>query len=276
MNPTASLVEQADRVAAELETYLAELPTREWARPSDCPDWTVAHVAAHLVGAATGFAESVQRGLVGESGPPPEAAAGLEAYRAYRAQRLEEQAALSPSELLAQLRQALVTLRWALLEVATDPPPSGRGWHSTGQQPLPWFAGHWLVEVSLHDWDIRVAADPDARVNPAAHLGLGPLMRERLVRCYKPGPDLEPRGVVRIALDGEAPCRWLVRLAGASAEVLDDRAGRAQATIRTNPGTYALVQTSRRPAEIFEASGRWRVEGEAALAAALAAAFKGY
>jgi uncharacterized protein (TIGR03083 family) len=124
LSTTASLVSQADSVAADLERYLADPPPAAWAGPSDCAGWTVAQVVAHLTTAAAMFADSVERGLEGESGPPPEAVEGPAVYRVWRERLLREHAALPPAALLAALKESLPRPRRALPWVATEPPCS--------------------------------------------------------------------------------------------------------------------------------------------------------
>ncbi|MCC7106994.1 MAG: SCP2 sterol-binding domain-containing protein [Chloroflexi bacterium] len=100
-------------------------------------------------------------------------------------------------------------------------------------------------------------------------------MRTRMARCYQPAAEAAIRGVVRIALTGSPPVSWLAQLANGKLDVADDGAAEPAATIESDRGVYALVQTARRPAGVFEAQGRWRVTGDRELAGHLANAFKG-
>jgi hypothetical protein len=162
------------------------------------------------------------------------------------------------------------------LERVAGTADDGSGWHpSAGTQPLAWFAGQWLYEVALHDWDVRVARDQSAEIDPRALPSLGAEMRVRMARCYQPAPGTAGEGIVRIALTGAPPVSWLARLANGKLEVVDDGAAEPAATIESDPGAYALVQTARRPADAFEAQVRWRVTGDRKLADDLANAFKG-
>jgi uncharacterized protein (TIGR03083 family) len=267
---------QADAVGTALAEYLAALPAAAWAGPSDCAGWSVANVVAHLITVQELLGGSVSRGLQGDSGPPPEATDGIEAWRALRARQVVELGALPPAELLARFRQHLATMQDVLGRLAAAQPSSGLGWFARGAQPLTWFPGQWFVELAFHDWDIRVARDPQADVLAAAAAGLGAEMRPRMERCFKPDLAGGLDGVVRISLGGPAPTAWLARLADGKLDDLDDGAVPAAATIETEPGPYALVQTGRRPAEHFAAAGRWRVSGNAALANGLIAALGGY
>ena len=92
-------------------------------------------------------------------------------------------------------------------------------------------------------------------------------MRARLDFCFKPDRADGLQGVVRV--DCGADGAWLVRVANAQAEALDDGAVVADATITTDGGTYALVQTGRRPASIFAERGRLQVSGDTTLAEGL-------
>lgn len=274
-NRASELIEQAEQVANDLVAYLQALPAAEWNRPSDCEGWSVADVVAHLALVEVLLSGSITRGIKGDGGPPPEAAAGVEAWREHRNRERTRLTGLPPGELLGQLKASFEKMRAPLASLAAADASDLQGWHPAGAQPLSWFPGQWLVELSLHDWDIRVSGDPSAAVHRAAQAGLGLEMRSRLPRCFRAERAADLHGVVRIDLSGPAPTAWLVRLADAAVEVLDDGAAQPDATIHTEPGTYALVQTSRRPAEFFKPNGRWRVAGNVSLADGLAGALSG-
>lgn len=266
------LMEQADAVADDLVAYLAKLPADQWTRPSDCAGWSVADIVAHLVLVEQLLGGSVRRGLHGDGGPQP-GIEGPDAWRAYRAREIARLSALPTAELREAFQTGLGPLRAALASVP-GAEPSLHGWHPAGQRPLAWFPGQWLVEVVLHDWDLRVALDSEATVNPAAQPALGSEMRTRLPHCYQPRDGAAREGVVRIDLPGSTA--WLARLAGGSLQTLDDGAVRPDATIRTDAGSFALAQTARRSAAYLAERGRWQTSGDAALVDHLAASCAGY
>jgi uncharacterized protein (TIGR03083 family) len=272
----ASLASQASEVAQGLADYLGRLPSTEWPKPSDCEGWPIAAVVGHLVLVEALIGSSISRGLQGDSGPPPEGVSGPEAWREHRAREIARLSALTPPELLAQFQSGLDTIQEPLAKLASGEGHDALGWHPNGIQRLPWFAGQWLVEVSLHDWDIRVSRDPTARVNPVAWPGLGPEMRARMPRCFKPKPSLDQNGIVRVDLSGRPRVAWLARIGDGQLELLTDGAAEPDTTIQTDAGSYALVQTARRPAWVFEQTGQWRVDGDVELAERLAASFVGY
>jgi uncharacterized protein (TIGR03083 family) len=271
-----SLVGQSGEVATGLSDYLDRLPPAEWVEPSDCHGWTIAAVVGHLILVEALISSSVRRGLGGDSSPPPEAAAGVEAWREYRSREIARLSAETPPELLARYQDGLGTIQEALDDLAASDTDTRQGWHPSGLKSLPWFAGQWMVEIALHDWDIRVSRDSAAEVNPAALPSLGAEMRARMSQCFKPRSQLDSSGAVRIELGGPAPLAWVARLADEQLGLLEDGAAQSDATIRTDPGAYALVQTARRPAKVFEQQGRWRVDGDVRLANRLAASFTGY
>ena len=99
-------------------------------------------------------------------------------------------------------------------------------------------------------------------------------MRARLNFCFKPDRAGELRGIVRVDCGPDGA--WLVRVANGQAEALDDGSSVPDATITTDGGTYALVQTGRGPASLFAERGRWQVGGDAALADGLIKSFSGF
>ncbi len=270
----AELTGQADSVTHAVIEMLERLPAAEWSRPSDCAGWTVANVAAHLVLVEALLGGSVTRGIQGDSGPPPQALAGPNSWMEYRTRRIAELGALSPDQILVQLRTGRAELLDAFGRLAATNAPSGLGWHPRSVFPLTWFPGQWLVEISLHDWDIRAPVDPRADLHPAARASLVGEMRARLDFCFKPERAGELSGVVRV--DCGADGAWLVRVGSGQAEAIDDGTAVPDATITTDGGTYALVQTGRRPASLFAERGRWQVGGDAALVDGLIASFSGF
>jgi uncharacterized protein (TIGR03083 family) len=78
----------AKRLAANIREYLGELTPEQWELPSACAEWQVQDVVSHLIGGAERQAESMGRGLGGDSNPPagfvPPQPAELSAINAQR------------------------------------------------------------------------------------------------------------------------------------------------------------------------------------------------
>jgi hypothetical protein len=223
------------------------------------------------------LSSSIIRGVEGSAAPPPLVAEqGLAAWREFRTGEIARLGGLPSAELVTQLRSGLADMRRALDRLAAAGSAVGGGWHPAGVQPLTWFPGQWLVEVALHDWDIRVAADPTARVSPLVESGLGPEIRSRMSRCFQAERAPGLNGVLAVDLGPDAATAWQARFTDGVLELIESGALPADATLHTDAGTYALVQTARRPAEQFKGTERWRVEGNAELVEQVCAAFKGY
>jgi uncharacterized protein (TIGR03083 family) len=267
---------EAAAVAESIAAYLEGLEPTTWSAPSDCAGWTVTNLTSHLILVEALLSGSTTRGIGGDAGPPPNVPGGAAGWREHRAREIERLSALPPGDLLAQFRTGLGAVRQAIGRVVAGEGAEQQGWHpSAGQQPLAWFAGQWLVEIAVHDWDLR-AASAAADVAPVALASLGPEMRDRMARCYRPAEGTAQEGTVRIVLESQQPLSWLARLSDGRLEVAGAEAGQPEATIETDPGVFAIVMTARRPAHHYRAAGRWRVSGDQGLANHLAASFAGY
>jgi uncharacterized protein (TIGR03083 family) len=100
----------SDWMAAAAEEYhrlgvlLRELTDDEWSRPTDCSEWTVRQVVAHLVGgaeAAASVREMVRQMLLGRRLRPD--AAGVDGMNAVQ---VEERVSVAPLRLCDQLDSA--------------------------------------------------------------------------------------------------------------------------------------------------------------------------
>lgn len=162
-----------DDLAAEsawLDAVVAELPEKDWARPTPAEGWTIAHQIAHLawtddksVLAATdpeGFAAQLQE-LMGQQNPWGIVDDGA-----------EEGARQSPAELLRRWRSGRATLDEALTAV-----PAG--------SKIPWFgppmsapamATARIMETWAHGLDVAdalgVRREQTARLRHVAHIGV--------------------------------------------------------------------------------------------------------
>jgi len=87
-----------------LGALLSELPDEEWRTPTDCPDWSVQHMVAHLVGAAEAGAsirELVHQARLGRRLRP-----GQPGVDGMNAVQVRERADATPASLRADLAGA--------------------------------------------------------------------------------------------------------------------------------------------------------------------------
>lgn len=94
----------AEREYARLRDLLRTLGPQEWARPTDCSEWDVRQLVAHLVGAAEGMAsvrETARQARLGRRLRP-----GADGIDGMTAVQVQERADATPAELLAALEEA--------------------------------------------------------------------------------------------------------------------------------------------------------------------------
>jgi uncharacterized protein (TIGR03083 family) len=252
------------------------LPAETWQQPSDCDGWTIAGAFIHVVQVSELLGDSLARGRAGDPGPPPLAASeGVQAWRAARAARQQEALRQSKEELIAWYRRGVGAID-AELDAIPSAPAGAQGWHPVGARPLAWVQDQWLFELSLHDWDIRVALDPDAEVREFVQSAFARTLPDRLGRGFGGADDPALAGVHRVELSGEQPLAFTVRVKDGEVTVLRADAPTPDATIRTDPSAFGLVMTNRRPVGRYVEAGRWQVSGDTARADAFARAFKSY
>ena len=270
-------------IGALSQAFLADmqaLPDGVWDRPSDCAGWTIAGAFVHVIQVAELLGDSLARGRAGDPGPPPMVLKdGVQGWRSWRAGVLEASQTKPPSELLAWYRQATAAIE-AELDAIPSADPEARGWHPIGAQPLSWVQDQWLFELALHDWDIRVALDPDTDVRSEAQAAFARTLPGRIGRGFGGGDDPSLAGIYRAQLDASSPYVITLRVGDGGLTVLPEADGAASATpdvtIRTDPSAFGLVTTNRRPVERFATAGRWQIDGDADRARRFAQAFKSY
>ena len=251
------------------------LPPTAWQQPSDCDGWTIAAAFIHVVQVSELLGDSLARGRAGDPGPPPLAAAeGVQAWRAARTVRQQEALTKSPADLFTWYREAVGALN-AELDRLPSAPPDAQGWHPIGSRPVAWIQDQWLFELALHDWDIRVALDPDAEVRPSVQSAFARTLPGRLGRGFGGANDPAVAGTYRVELSGESPFVITIQVAGGAIDIVSDDAT-PDATIYTDPSAFGLVTTNRRPVGRFVEAGRWRTAGDTARGVAFASAFKSY
>jgi uncharacterized protein (TIGR03083 family) len=149
MHPLEPYVEAWRGTARDVLTLLPTLSDDDWARPTDCPGWSVHDVVAHLA-----HLESVLAGLEADDWPrgaavPPSdyTQAGVDARRDH-----------SPAELADELERAVGLRSEALAEL---PDPDSDPTKTPGDAPWSWetLLRNRCVDFWVHEQDIRRAVD---------------------------------------------------------------------------------------------------------------------
>jgi uncharacterized protein (TIGR03083 family) len=255
---------------------MEELPAAAWQQPSDCDGWTIAGAFIHVVQVSELLGDSLARGRAGDPGPPPLAASdGVQAWRAARAVRQQEALTQSTAELISWYRQVVGALNTEL-DAIPSADSQAQGWHPIGSRPLTWIQDQWLFELALHDWDIRVALDPEAEVRVGSQPAFGRTLPGRIGRGFGGADDPALAGTYRVELSGEPAYVITMQIEDGALNVVPADGAAPDATIRTDPSAFGLVTTNRRPVGRFLEAGRWQVSGDTARAEGFARAFKSY
>ena len=183
--PAAILAALAAEATA-LEQYLAGLSDEELARPSACAGWTNADVVAHLTWASGYFGDLLERGLRGDTRPPPD----LPPPSPARRQRIAELAREVRAELGGSLREAFqranqsLGTAFARLEADHWDRPTA---HRTGSVRR--LVQTRLNELAVHGWDIQSALNPPAHLRDASLPVLVDLIGRWFELLFTPDPS---------------------------------------------------------------------------------------
>ncbi len=212
-----------------LLTLLQGRSESDWAGPTNCGDWTVAQLAAHLVINAKFLAESVrvcldestsrpnpsdlEQGGGGEPGempaaaplpPPPDpplpfGVADLSAFNDWRGEETARLVGGGPALLLSEIEESASDLQTQIRRIQHEN-ASIPFWHPSGEGRLGYIPTFRLFELQLHGWDVRVMDDPSARLDE----DVLPLMTDRLPLMLGRYARLEAGRTTRAAARGSS------------------------------------------------------------------------
>jgi uncharacterized protein (TIGR03083 family) len=242
-------------VTRRLRNALVDLPPDAWDSPTNCPPWTVRQLVAHVISSGESFQLSVERGVAGQTEPPPPAE---------RARRMDELTAAPPEERIGALDRVTAAIE-GLYGRLDARQLEAICYHRRGNRSARWYVHHRLGEVAFHTWDLERSLGRDARFDEEiAGFLLPTLIESNLPRIYPSGAGGEGR--FRLAVEGEPAASWLL---AASSERLDVSRGdgAADVTITASPAALALLVYGRADLADLAREGRARVEGDQALAA---------
>lgn len=178
---TLSRIESTEGLPAELESFgelVKSLDEKEWNTPTRCEGWTVADVAAHVIGTMT----DIVNGRIEGQGTPE-----------VTARQVEERRGRTPAELADELEQTGKVARDILAsfdDAAWDAPSPG-GLDGT----LGWGIEALWYDTYLHADDIRAAVGrPSVKSGPGLRAAVSHMAYELNRRGWGPGT---------LALDGQ-------------------------------------------------------------------------
>lgn len=267
-----SRVDLIQGLAQRMHTFLADLSEEDWARPSACDAWQVRDVLGHLIGGAERQMESLRRGLNGDAGPPegfvPLDADAISANNARQYIALRESLGDQLLPVFVQryreLGEALNALGLGDWEV--------RCWHMRrGNMTARDYVDLRIQELTIHDWDMGWAFDPDRRLDEdgvEALLDIAPMW---LDMTFRPGPTLPEPVVFRFELEDHPRRNHDVSVTGSQFQVVAGSTSPADALVRCNGDAYLLYLYGR----ITWSAPRLSVEAKPALMRQFEVWFKG-
>ena len=233
----------------------------DWNRDSYCAGWTRADVVAHVTTGTAYRTEVLKLGLA-DNPIFPWGASSLEDVQRIRAQMVATLCDSGPEALLNgftravhQHQEVLISIQHSTIaKVARYP----RGFVPVGE-----WIGMQLIELAVHDWDMRQPDDPSARLNPLAVEPVLKVLPETQMRFLShrldqtSAPPLKDGGYQFCA--GETD--WIFRVQSQS--VAYETAAPASVTTRfhTDPETLILLTLGRLDMASQLAVGACRFEG---------------
>jgi uncharacterized protein (TIGR03083 family) len=256
--------------------YLAGLTPDQWNAPSACDLWEVRDVVAHLIGGVERQMDSLDRGMRGDSAPPPGfAPLPAEVVSTTNAQRDIERRQGLGEGLLEVFRSRYDQLRDALAGISGDQWEAPCWHHRRGTLTAREYVDLRIQELAIHDWDLRSGLEPEAQVDPESALALLDIAPAWLGMTFRPGAPLGRPLVYRWEISGSNPHRFDLMVLGDSFRIQPPVAGVADVVVKCSADAYVLLVYGRLTAQEGVASGRLAIDGEAELMRRFESWFKG-
>jgi uncharacterized protein (TIGR03083 family) len=262
-----------------LERYLHSLPKEAWQHPSPCTEWTVADVIAHITGANLEYATSILAALQSDAANPATAPRRSNArvdasIGAQRAVQLRDELGdalfaryLESNRAVEASFDRVGPADWAKL-----------CYRRVGSESIANVLNAFIVDVSVHCWDVMSPFDPEATLSPE---GL-PVMVERYPHRPRwwdlPLPAGHPPLPVRFRFEiPDVPAPGTDFVISAEGEQYMEVAGAAPAAVvfRCDAETFILVAYGRIKPAAAVTRGRLKYEGRPAWAQIFTQSFVG-
>ncbi len=246
-----------------LSAYWRSFSEARWEVDTFCPGWRACHAVSHLATGGEFYANSVRRALEGLP-PEPPYGSNVKEFFAIRGARGEELMALPREEMMDAFDASASSVNDALADI-TEGDLGKLGFHPRGLTRIDAWIGLRLVELALHDWDIRYGEDAEACVSLEGVEGVMTFLPSTQSRLF--GVRENPPFDGRFLFCSADPDReWTLTVAGEKAENIADVSGAHDATITADGEAHLLLLYGRAKRGEAEASGRLTIEGDGELA----------
>jgi uncharacterized protein (TIGR03083 family) len=279
----------ADRVqvlqaeSERIKQYLHALPSAALSQASACTAWQVQDVIAHLIGVAETYANSITRGLQGDTNPPPGRLPAGQSTASVSATRIAQGSIAARKNLGETLLATYDAANDRLNALIAGLNPTQRAtpcYHPGGIVQAQNFMDLRLKELAMHEWDIRAGLEPEAHVAPATLPAILTTISEAIASgslrwAFWSGPQLPAPVRYRFVIAGQGPSKSDIVVDGSTIRMEGAAGTTAQVTLRCDTETYVLLVYGRLNLEAALDSGRLVVEGDRALAVAFGQWFRG-
>jgi uncharacterized protein (TIGR03083 family) len=222
----------------------AEFDDTDWARPTDCDEWTVKDVMAHLAHLETELCNTVQNSR--------ERANVTQVISAYTEKGVEARRDRTPAELVAEFASAVELRASRLADLSDD--PSTLAPVTPGGIPWSWdtLLRNRSIDVWVHEQDIRRATGrPGGLDSTGAHVAV---MTFSFAMPYVLGKRVQPPAMSTVQWDvtGETPLKLAVRIGedgrASAIETLDE----PSVTLTMSTETFTVLTAGRRDPDEVE------------------------
>ncbi len=142
----------------------------DWQRPTYCPDWVAADAIAHLATGGDFYAQVVTSGRGGDPKPAWDVK-DLAEFRQVRGDAGRKLIAAGSAALIDGFEQEAAKLQAVFASLQAGD-LSQSAWHPRGLVPIGSWIGMRLIELAIHDWDIRQPHEASTALTPEALPGL--------------------------------------------------------------------------------------------------------
>lgn len=269
---------QVELIRSESERimeYFNALPPEALEKPSPCENWNVGEVIAHLVWHVETYRGMMERGLRGDQSPTeglPSVPAGTP-NRQVIVDEAYGQAAIDRRRSLGQDVILAFTEQYGLLnDLLAGIGPNDWDtpcYHVAGSRSVESFMTTYLMELAVHEWDIRSTREPSPTVSDR----LMPILMDKI-----PGKLGRPWSIsFPTTFASTEPIRYRFKLTGVDSQQLDvvveDNKARQEAAVEApanvsitcDANTFALLMYGRFSLGSAMAAGRLTAEGDKAL-----------
>ena len=247
----------ASQTALMAQAY-GEWSAADWQRGTFCSGWTAADAVAHLVTGADFYTQVIEFGRTGKPGKPW-GVTNVEEFRIARGDAGKKLTAAGPAAVLQAFSDSAAALQ-AVLESLQDRELSELAWHPRGLVPIDGWIGMRLIELGVHDWDIRQPHEPEAGLSSTvvpALLAVLPAMQTQFL-TQRAGDDLA--GTYGFQA-GDAS--WGIRLHEGAASYLSEAPSDCDACLHADAESMILLTMGRADLEAKRAGGALTVTGDA-------------